>query len=421
MIYFVSRVFIHKNEVNRKHLSKSLKDLTAQLEKLYDERINEEKFSALGKIAANIGHEINNPLTISTANLDKLEFLLNSNEFNQRDIERTVKNLKVANNRIQRITKGLKTYSRSSCHEMVPVNLNLATQQAVDLIDDMYLKEGVVVKYRFNDENINILGDLGKFQQILFNLIQNAKDATEGYDDRSIDISLQVNRNSKKVKLYVADNGCGIPEDVLPKIFEPLFTTKKIGKGTGLGLGIVSQLVFEMKGDIKVDTRPHSGTTFKIEFPLIEVESSLSTDPTTELGKEKNQNHIKLSAKSKILVVDDESEIRAFLQEVLESYEFVVECAGDEVEARRAIRKHDFDIVFTDLKMLGFDGIEFSKEVKRVNQETKVVLMTGMVLNASQRKARTVDFHLEKPFDLETLIQFISEKEKFQNNNKSVA
>ena len=210
-------------------------DIT-ELNKLREEVYQSNKLAEVGVLAAGVGHEINNPLSIAISALNSLERKLNNHE--------QYKYIEIQRNsllRIEKIVNGLRVYARGySC-----ANEIFSTHEAIinifELLNEIYKKDSVSISLYLDAEDVHVQGSYGKFQQVIMNLISNAKDALEEADRKEIHISSYNIKND--VVIEVKDFGEGIPLENQSKIFDAFFTTKKIGKGTGLGLGISNKII----------------------------------------------------------------------------------------------------------------------------------------------------------------------------------
>ena len=238
-----------------------LRSLNVTLEKAV---LQASKLASIGEMAAEVAHEINNPLTIIQGNLEILKDRLEQKA--ESDCLKLVDKQQNALNRMVNIVKGLKTYSRTDTSELNSINLHEVIDQSVTILNEVFKNETVKINRRLQCTAPFVLGNVGKFQQVLINFVTNARDALEGKRGGIIEISTQTVGSSVEVR--VSDNGCGIPQEVISKIFEPFFTSKPTGKGTGLGLSIVMSILHEMKGKVKVESEVGVGTTFTLTFPL---------------------------------------------------------------------------------------------------------------------------------------------------------
>ena len=223
-----------------------------------------EKMASLGRLAAGVAHEINNPLTgiLLYASLMS-EAIEDGNAFSE-DITCIIEDAQ----RCKDIVKGLLTYSRHTNPNRETLELNDLVSDSLSLIRDQRLFMQVNVVKELSDEMMPIFGDRNQLSQVIINLVMNAIDAME----RVGTLTLRTYRNSKdsRVCLEVSDTGCGILKENLPKIFDPFFTTKEPGKGTGLGLSTVYGIVESNGGVIRVKDTSENGTTFIVELPIHE-------------------------------------------------------------------------------------------------------------------------------------------------------
>lgn len=222
------------------------------------------KLASIGEIAARVGHEIKNPLAISVGSSNILKKDLLKENFSLEKVLKSIQKIDSANERIKKIVNGLRTYSRADGMELTPLSIKEIIIETIELIEDVYKQEGINFRIHLPDDDIYINGNLGKLQQILMNLISNARDALEDHSEKII--TLELIKINGQVTLTVEDNGSGIPDEIKNKIFLPFFTTKAPGKGTGIGLGVVGEFVKLMNGTIEVSSSPTCGTKFTLRF-----------------------------------------------------------------------------------------------------------------------------------------------------------
>jgi signal transduction histidine kinase len=232
-----------------------------KLEKAESQLFQSEKLASLGRLAAGVAHEINNPLTsiLLYGNLmrEKLEEnhpLANNLNYILEDAERC-----------KDIVKNLLAYSRQTQPAKEVFYLNNLVGESLRLIRDQKLFMNVKIIKDLDDCQILVNADKSQLCQVLINLIINAFDAMEG----SGTLTLRTYRDRKENKAYieVTDTGSGIPEENLSKIFDPFFTTKEVGKGTGLGLSMAYGILEENHGKITIKHTSHEGTTILLELP----------------------------------------------------------------------------------------------------------------------------------------------------------
>ena len=395
-------------------------DITAK-RKLEEERIratNSEKLASIGELSAGIGHEINNPLAINIGNIKKIKKLILEDNMDVLDIKKRLEVVSESNDRIRKIVDGLRIFSRGDNHKQEVVSIKLAIDQTLNLVFDIYKNEGIKIINKTPDIDLSTIGNLGKVQQILMNLISNAKDATENLDDRQIEISLE-KKNDDQLMFRIKDNGMGIPDEIKDKILQPLFTTKKVGKGTGMGLGLVLEYIKEMKGDLVINSTLGQGSEFHVLLPLSEnnlQEIDCAKDNTLEIKTNKKSN---IQQKKIALVVDDEEDIREILISYLEDMGIDAHEADDGDSALLMVEKHKYDYICTDMKMKRIQGDEFIKKARVLpNGDTKYFIITGGVstnLTPSECEElyNLADYYIEKPFDYDTIFDALhARKEK---------
>jgi PAS domain S-box-containing protein len=238
------------------------KDIT--LEKQVESRIQQtEKMAALGQLAAGVAHEINNPLGIILCYTDLLRRQLPDREESLQDLE-TIE--KQAGN-CQRIVSDLLNFSRSRKAEPVPVDVNQAVTEVVHMVQQQFEKKGTVLQTELEEGLPEVDLDTDRIQQVFLNLMMNAQQALDGRSGRIL-ISTTFRRESSSIVVVVGDNGPGIPPEIRSQIFDPFFSTKQTGEGTGLGLSVSYGIVKEHGGDIEVRSNPGKWTEFVVTLPV---------------------------------------------------------------------------------------------------------------------------------------------------------
>jgi signal transduction histidine kinase len=224
-----------------------------------------EKLAALGTLAAGLAHELNNPIGIISSRIELM--LLDAEATGLPPAVR--EDLTVLHRhaqRVARIASGLLSFARQSSGERMPVDLNHLVTETLLLAEKQLTHEGIRVETKLAPRLPAILGDANTLQQVLLNLITNAWDALDAGGELRIETSAGPD-DSGVVKLVIADTGPGIDPEVLPRIFDPFFSTKP--SGTGLGLSITDGIVRDHGGTIDVESRPGTGTRFVLTFPVV--------------------------------------------------------------------------------------------------------------------------------------------------------
>jgi PAS domain S-box-containing protein len=247
-----------------------------ELEKQKQMAQHKMKLASIGELAAGVGHEINNPLAIVKGYVSVIERKIGKGgSIDASDIDAPMGKINVAINRISKIVKGLRTFSRTDSLEEELFDAVFSVRESVQLVDEIYLKEEIKVTFESSVEigKTQVHGNQGQFQQVVMNLISNAKDALKenwaSKGEKSIHISIDEIFNVLSVN--VKDNGKGIPEHLKEKIFDPFFTTKDVNEGTGIGLSLAHSFIANMNGSLEVESEESVGTTFKIAIPCSSV------------------------------------------------------------------------------------------------------------------------------------------------------
>ncbi len=241
-------------------MEEKIQKRTRELQEAQAQISHQEKMASLGMMAAGIAHEIGNPLT-SISSMVQIIKRKNVDPKTGEYISNILKNIE----RISRIVRELVDFSRPSSYEEAPADINEIIKSAVGIIKyDRRAKN--LVYHLLLDSNLPetvLVSD--HLLQVFLNILINAVDASEGYGDK-IEVRSYVKNGN--INVDIADNGCGIPDDIQKKIFEPFYTTKEVGKGTGLGLTVSYGFIEKLKGEIKVKSNVGSGSTFIITIPI---------------------------------------------------------------------------------------------------------------------------------------------------------
>jgi len=232
-----------------------------QLEDTYKQLLHSEKLASLGKLAAGVAHEINNPLggILIYANL-----LLEQarDEATRRDLQEIIDQTL----RCKEIVQGLLNFARKTGEEKIPTQLNELLDKCISLMEKQALFHNIKVEREFEANLPTVLADPSQINQVFTNLIVNAAQAMDGKG--TLRLRTWSEGSPTEVHVEVSDTGVGIPEQYLPRIFDPFFSTKAVGKGTGLGLSIAYGIVKRHGGEFQVRSRVGKGTTFHVKFPL---------------------------------------------------------------------------------------------------------------------------------------------------------
>ncbi len=224
------------------------------------------KLATIGELAAGVRHEINGPLTIIKAYLSRLKKEDYEASEHEDYILKSLDKIESSATQIENIVKGLRTFARKDGQGLILFDLSEVLSDCVLMIEEIYDHYGISVSFESSVEKLQVKGSPGQIQQVVMNLLTNARDALEESEVKEIKISLST--QGDKAIIEVSDSGPGMSEAIKNKIFEPYFTTKKYVKGSGLGLSLSFNFIKEHGGNISIDSEIGQGTTFKIEIPL---------------------------------------------------------------------------------------------------------------------------------------------------------
>jgi histidine kinase len=253
----------------------TISDVTKRLE-AEQQLIQASKMATLGEMATGVAHELNQPLSVIKTASNFFMRKLNKKEPIRDDILLTLS--EEIDSHVERATKiinHMRQFGRKSDPNLEPVLLNEVLERAFEIFSQQLKVRGIDVQWRTDPDLPRIMGNPSRLEQVIINLMINARDAIEERSDQTPDntvpdrITLITASSSKTATLSVCDTGVGVPEPIRGKIFEPFFTTKKVGKGTGLGLSISYGIVKECGGTIDVTENPGGGSCFNLHFPVV--------------------------------------------------------------------------------------------------------------------------------------------------------
>lgn len=381
-----------------------LADITEQ-HIMQQKLLQSEKLSALGEMISGVAHELNNPLAVVMGYAQLLDSdLVEVDDARRQEKIRTIHR---EADRCQRIVQNLLSFARNRSPERQPVDLNAAVHAVVRLVEYSLRVNDVEMVLDLSTELPAVMGDGHQLQQVILNLVNNAQHALQEVA-RPRRLSISTVHRDREVVLQVKDNGVGIPPDMLPKVFDPFFSTKEVGKGTGLGLSLAYGCITEHGGEIHVESPPGEGTCFTLELPVTSAQAVGPTDESTvpvRAGRPARSRNI--------LVVDDEPSVAEVIAEVLLAAGHHVEVAHDGREASKRVAEGGVDLIITDLMMPHVSGYELYEEVRRLSPElaARMIFSTGDTVSEGTREflRRTGNAYLAKPFQI-TVLQELVEK-----------
>ena len=367
---------------------------------LHQRLIMADRMASVGMLAAGVAHEINNPLSYVMANLDTAvedirAIAGGSPSGRMRELEAMVQEAREGAERVGKIVRGLKTFSRTDDEHRAVMDVRPTIELSINMAFNEIRHRARLVK----DYGVTPLieADDARLGQVFVNLLVNAAQAIPDGNAEANEIRIVTSTDPDgQAVVEVRDTGPGIPEDVRQRIFVPFFTTKAAGVGTGLGLSISHNIVTGLGGVLSVHSERGRGTTFRVVLPAARVQAlpvQRAVPPTPGPTR-----------RATILVVDDEPAIGVALRRVLCDHDVTVVTNVKDALDVLASDKH-FDVIFSDLMMPQMTGMDFYGELSRrsPSDAAKIVFVTGGAFTpaASDFLRRVANERLEKPFTVD--------------------
>jgi len=384
------------------------RDVTAT-KLLEAELVQARKMESVGTMASGIAHDFNNILFMITGNAELA--MEDISEWNP--VYNNLKEIKSAGLRAAGIVNQLLNFSRKTDQEFKPI-------RAVTVIKDVieFLRSTIPTTIEFRkqlpDIETTILGDPTQINQMMINLCINASqamEATGGILDIAVEnITLDettVERHSDLapgdyLKITIIDTGPGIEPQTMGRIFDPYFTTKGVGKGSGMGLAVVHGIVKNHNGTITVDSQPGEGATFTILFPVIYEKPEMNVPVSDKIPRGNGE---------KILYIDDEVSIAKMVEQMLERQGYSVEAQTSPATALELFLSQPdaFDLVITDMTMPQMTGVQLSEKLKEVRPDIPVIICSGHSALIDEEKAKTIgiDGYVMKPLVMRDIAKSI--------------
>lgn len=376
------------------------------------ERLNEQlqqaqKLEAIGTLTGGLAHDFNNLLTSIQGSTTLLRLEGCTDEAGEPHLRR----IEQASAQAATLVRQMMAFGRRTPSVFTQVHLGDVARDALHLLRSS-VPRGVTFQFRNEAVNDLVYGDAAQLQQVLVNLATNASHAMAG---AAGSLSLQISevrlpiagrpetaalRSGDYLQLKVSDTGCGIPPEHLPRIFEPFYTTKPVGSGTGLGLAVVHGIITHHHGSIGVDSAVGQGTTFFIYLPQVLPDPEVANDRTRARPRQAIQDRVRL------LLVDDDAMVRETVEAGLRRVGYEVTTASGSVQALASIHANaDFNVVVTDQMMPGMTGTELGALLAKEYPSLPLVLLTGYASAMNETKVKELGFSamLMKPISMELL------------------
>lgn len=378
--------------------------------RLEDQLRQAQKMEAIGTLAGGIAHDFNNILLSINGYTELLLQRLPPDDPGRRYAERVLQGGQRAKDLVAQIL----TFSRQGDRHPKPLELSTIVKEAAKLLRAS-IPTTIDIRCTIRAERAVVLADPTQMHQVLMNLCTNSAHAM-GSKPGLLEIVLDEVlvggegipcppgvSSGPYVRLQVRDTGCGIPESIRHKIFDPYFTTKKPGQGTGLGLAVVHGIVKDHGGFIQVESETGKGTAVRVFIPAV-AEPATAEPPTSESPLPRGTG--------RILLVDDEESVVTLGREMLQKVGYRVETDTDPRAALERIRSapHAFDLVITDLTMPHMTGVDLAEEAARIRSDLPVVLCTGYHEASQTLKPNgNIRAVLSKPFLTKDLAEAVAQ------------
>ncbi|MBU1342224.1 MAG: response regulator [Proteobacteria bacterium] len=370
------------------------------------------KIEAIGTLAGGIAHDFNNILSGIFGYAQLTEMNCDNPESVKKNISQLVKGARRASELVQQIL----TFSRKVEHKKQSLKPYLIVKEALKLLRSS-IPQTIEIKEQIHTRK-DILADATQVYQVVINLCTNAYQAMEDTGGR-LTVSLSdktesgpgdSNRITQSFRTYIlleiADTGYGMDQKTMDRIFDPYFTTKDVGQGTGLGLALVNGIVKDHKGFIRVSSEPGRGSVFQVFWPAIE--NVKGKDPVAETGTED-----RLQGTEKIMLVEDEQDTRAVTQAILEKLGYHVTSFEEGPAALEAfeIDPDGFDFIITDMSMPKMRGDILSRKILAIRKDIPVILCTGFHETVTKKDALQIGIrrYVQKPVTGKDLAHIIRE------------
>lgn len=387
-----------------------IRDLTDRVEavrqqkKMEEQFLQSQKMAAIGTLAGGIAHDFNNLLAAILGFAELALMKIGRGVAVQRDLEQILK----AGGKATELVNQILAFSRKETTRRQPLRLGPLVKEALKLLRGS-IPTTIAIKEHIVDCDRLIMANPTQVHQVIMNLCTNAFHAMEDRGGR-LSLSLVPSQRSDRLtgeereylRISIADTGAGIAPAVLERIFEPYFTTKPSGKGTGMGLAVVHGIVENHEGHIEVDSAIDQGTVFHVYFPVV---------AGVEIVENPENTPALLGGTESILVVDDERMVADYLRSFLEQLGYTVTVCNTAIQALEVFANNpeEFALVITDQTMPGKTGFDMALDMLAIRPELPIILCSGYSAAISRERVTQAGIRefATKPLSLHVLAPLI--------------
>ncbi len=396
---------------SREELERAVEARTAELREAEEQLRQSQKLEAIGQLTGGVAHDFNNLLTVIRGSVDLLQRPGITEERRDRYIEAISDTV----SRAAKLTGQLLAFARRQALQPDVFDVVADVSAITDMVRTL-TGSRIQVDMVLPEEALHVDADPSQFDTAVVNLVANARDAMGGEGaltirvDASNGIPAEGGRSVEGdfVAISVTDTGTGIPPDVQEQIFEPFYTTKGLGQGTGLGLSQVYGFSMQSGGEVRLKSVMGRGSTFTIYLPRVSAPAEITQVPPT-VGPTTDGDGIC------VLVVEDNPEVGMFAKQTLAELGFHAIFAENGAAALRELQSRNaaIDVVFSDVMMPGMSGLELGEEIRRRHPDLPVVLTSGYSHVLAQRGSAGFEL-LQKPYSMEQLSQTLQKAARRQ-------
>lgn len=405
---------------NKQHFVISIEDITS-MQELSLRLEQTSKLEAMGNLAAGVAHDFNNILATSIGYSDlALEDAIDNKN---KKLERYLTAIAKSHDRAKNLIQQMLDFGKAEHSNFKLIEINTTLKNIVEMLSEV-IPSQIKINTDINNSPLYTIGTKHKLEQVIMNLIINAKDAIETEGDITVSLSCEENTDNKICTscqesfsgdfaiISVKDSGDGIPENIIHNIFDPFFTTKGPAKGSGMGLAVVHGIAHSFKGHILIESEPNIGTNFKIYMPIYTKENYENVthkideynpfDPEALLGNQQ-----------RVCLIDDEKQILSYLSELLIKYNYNVLSFDSPLTFIDEFQTQELepDLIISDLSMPTLTGIDIAKKVRELDYANKFILMSGYAqeLDPKELKTHNICEFLNKPLNNRDILKKIKE------------